>query len=302
MILCTFNPRPDLIRWALQSIERQTLPPEEFEFVIVDNGSSPPLDAEELSAGMQLHFRIIREPRPGLTQARIAGIHATSAPLAVFVDDDNYLDADYLEQALEIAAEFPFVGCFGGKTRAVFENAVPRWKHHLLGYLGVRDYGPQAITSNQRCWGKWEPIGAGLVCRRDVALAFERWVLEIPDAARLGHSGSGLMAGEDTLLAQSAYRLGYSCSYRPTLKLSHWMKASRLRSLVLARTLAGHGRSAVLLQKLKGERVYRPRIWFTGRELCQRYFRRVRKDGFGIGTIEWFWDLGWFREARRLGE
>ena len=302
VILCTRNPRPDLIRWALESIQHQTLPSSDYELVIVDNGSTPPLEETALGATGGAALRILREPRPGLTRARIAGIAATAAPLIVFVDDDNYLDADYLEQALEIAAEFPFIGCFGGKTRAVFEDHVPAWKHHLLGYLGVRDYGPHAITSNQRCWGKWEPIGAGLVCRRDVAEAFVRWVDEMPQAIRLGHTGAGLMAGEDTLLAQSAYRVRYSCSYQPTLKLSHWMKASRLRPLVLARTLAGHGRSAVLLQTLKGEPVYRPRTWFTVSELSRRFFRRVRHDGLGAGTIEWFWDLGWFREARRLGQ
>lgn len=302
VVLCTFNPRRDLLIWALKSIERQSLPKQDFEFVIVDNNSNPPLDAADFAEGIPVSFRLIRQPKAGLCHARVAGIAATSAPLLVFLDDDNYLDADYLEQALSIAADHPYIGCFGGKSRAVFEGRVASWKHRLLAYLGVRDYGSQAITSNQRCWGEWEPIGAGMVCRRDVADRFAQWIDALPSASRLGRRELGLMSGEDTLVAQAAYSLSYSCSYQPALKLSHWMKAPRLRSVVLARTLAGHGRSYVVLQNLKGEPVPRPPLWSIPGTLTRRYFARVYKAGFGVGTIEWFWDIGYFREVLRTGQ
>src|SRR6185369_8220951 len=148
VVLCTHNPRPDLIRWALVSICRQTLPKSEFEFIVVDNCSAPPLELSALEAIVQMPVRLIRENRQGLTFARLSGIRAASAELLIFVDDDNYLNEDYLERALEIAAANPWIGCFGGKTRAVLEDHVAAWKHHLLAYLGVRDYGPHPITSN----------------------------------------------------------------------------------------------------------------------------------------------------------
>jgi glycosyltransferase involved in cell wall biosynthesis len=299
VILCTYNPRPDLLQWAISSVERQTLAAEDFEFVIVDNRSDPPLDTRVLEEGRRLGLRVIREAAPGLTRARVAGIRATSAPLIAFLDDDNYLEADYLQEALSIAAANPWIGCFGGKSRAVFECRVPAWKHKLLGYVGVRDYGPHAITSNRDCWGEWEPIGAGLVCRRDVAEAFAERVTANPEAARLGRTGGGLMSGEDTLIAQTAYRLKYSCSYQPALELSHWMKAPRLTLPVLARTVAGHGRSYVVLQRLKGSPVPRPRAWEVVSTLVRRYLDRVWATGIGVGSVEWFWDIGYFYEARR---
>jgi len=299
VILCTFNPRADLLSWALSSVKRQGLPREHFEFVVVDNRSDSPLDQDALATEHDLSLLVIREPRSGLTYARKAGIQATSAPLLVFLDDDNYLAADYLQQALAIAEANPWIGCYGGKSRAVFESPVAAWKHRLLGYVGVRDYGPDPITSNRDCWGEWEPIGAGLVCRRDVAEEFVRLIDSSAEAARLGRNAYELMSGEDTLLSQIAYRLKYSCSYQPALQLAHWIKAPRLASDMLARTVAGHGRSYVVLQRVKGSPVPRPNIFAVCGGLIGRYMHRVRMRGFGVGTIEWFWDVGYFLEARR---
>lgn len=302
VILCTYNPRPDLLRWAASSVFAQTL--SGFEFVIVDNNSHPAVRLDSITglAPNQVPARIIREERAGLSHARVAGIRATTAPTIVFVDDDNYLDANYLDRASRIADEQPWIGAFGGRTRAVFETAISSWKRPLLAYLGVRDYGPRSITSTNKNWGEWEPIGAGMVCRRDVALRFAEWIETIPEAGLLGRSGREMMSGEDTLIAQAAYSLGYSCSYQPSLRLSHWMKSSRLSALTMARTVAGHGRSHVVLLLLKGVVVPRPSLTEASRELMRRYRKHLRDEGFGTGAIKWCWDLGYFQQARRTGQ
>lgn len=303
VILCTYNPRPDLLEWALESVRKQTLAPAEFEFVLVDNNSDPPLDAERIAGRLPgVSSRVVREPAQGLVNARIAGIRATLAPLIVFVDDDNYLRPDYLAAALTIARENPRIGCFGGKTEAVLEAPLPRWKSRLLPFLGVRDYGPAPITSSEDAWGEWEPIGAGMVCRRDAAVNFVRIVEEEKSAAmRLGRSGRALMSGEDSLIAHAAYRLGYACSYQPALVLSHRMKRQRLGFRALARTLAGHGRSHVILQRLRGHRVERPPMLRSVIPILFHWLGNVRVHGLGAGTIRWCWDLGVLAESRREG-
>jgi hypothetical protein len=40
----------------------------------------------------------------------------------VFVDNDNLLDPDYLEMALRIARELPFLGSWSGQCRPEFEE------------------------------------------------------------------------------------------------------------------------------------------------------------------------------------
>ncbi|MGH9666275.1 MAG: glycosyltransferase family A protein, partial [Bryobacteraceae bacterium] len=129
VILATYHPRLDLLHWTLEALKRQTINRAEFEVVIVDNGSNPPLEAAAFWCDGSPALRMIREARSGLVHARIAGAAEARAAVMVFVDDDNALDADYLAQALRIAAEEPSIGCFGGIARPVFEGRQPApWK------------------------------------------------------------------------------------------------------------------------------------------------------------------------------
>jgi glycosyltransferase involved in cell wall biosynthesis len=262
--------------------------------VLVDNGSVPALDAKKLDVGGKLPLRLVAEGVAGLTAARRTGIAAARAGLLVFVDDDNFLDADYLEQAVRIARENPGVGHFGGVARAELEVPCAEWKNELLGHLGVRDHGGEVITSDKKEWGPWEPIGAGMVSRRAVA---ERWA-EVTrtdaNAAALGRSGKALLSGEDGLFAKVAYELGYQCSYQPSLKLTHYMKRNRLTVRYLARLFEGHGRSNVLLRRAMGEDP-RPVTWA---EMYKRLRFRIGKKGKRVGLLTFFWDLGYRAQVK----
>lgn len=300
VILCTHNPRMDLLDWALSCLERQSLPKGRFEVVLVDNDSTPRLDRKHLEA-YRLPLRVIEEPRQGLSFARVAGIKASLAPLLVFVDDDNCLEEEYLENAYRIAEANPEIGLYGGISMARMEKPISKWKEATLGHLGVRHYGPEPITSTEPRWGKWEPIGAGMVTRREVAESFATFIESNTAAARLGRSGQSLLSGEDSLFARLANRLGYACSYQPSLTLDHFIPEGRLRPQYLFRLLNGHGRSYVRLERVLGKKV--PSM--SGAEaalfLVRRMLYRVVKEG-RIGLIHWAWDLGFVMESRATTE
>ncbi|MGA2581909.1 MAG: glycosyltransferase [Tepidisphaeraceae bacterium] len=295
VILCTHNPRRDVLKLVLESLSKQTLGRERWEFIIVDNHSDPPLDGARINRGFDLPMRIVCEPELGLTPARMRGVSEARADVMVMVDDDNILDPDYLEAALEIARQHPKLGAFGGVTRPVLEGRVRPWQEKMLPYLGVRDYGQDEITSDADEWGKWEPIGAGMVVRREVVQKFVEFVHSIPGASDLARNGKALLSGEDSLMARSAYRLGYSCSYQPRLKLGHFIKRGRLRFGYLARLLYGHGRSYVILNNVLGK----PTQCLSRTEVLSRLPFRCLKDGFP-GAIIWAWDIGYMVESRAV--
>ena len=107
------------------------------------------------------------------------------------------------------------------------------------------------------------------------------------------------MSGEDALMARAANRLGFACSYQPSLGLTHFIKPSRLRPYVLASTLEGHGRSYVVLERVLGRPVEVRRAAWLLREMPLRLLYRVRCDGLLAGAVTWFWDWGYFRQARQ---
>jgi hypothetical protein len=169
----------------------------------------------------------------------------------------------------------------------------------MLPYLGTRDYGPHPIVNDRNEWGEWEPIGAGLVFRREVGEEFVRLVEKQHRAHRLGRRGKALMSGEDSLLARCAYRLGLHCAYHPELDLWHYMKPHRLGFRHVARTMYGHGRSHVVLERVLDRDIPRPSLYAASRELLDRLRFRTRRDGVVAGVAHWCWDVGYFQEARQ---
>lgn len=71
-----------------------------IELLIVDDGSSEPRTVEVLNHLDGLGYRVLRQPNKGLSSARNTGTANTSAPILLFLDDDNRLLPPYLEQGL----------------------------------------------------------------------------------------------------------------------------------------------------------------------------------------------------------
>lgn len=94
----------------LEALRRQTLPRDDFEVVIVDDGSqdaTPRLLADAERAG-DLDLRVLRrEPAGGPAKARNLGWRAARAPLIAFTDDDCRPTTGWLEAYLAAAAETP---------------------------------------------------------------------------------------------------------------------------------------------------------------------------------------------------
>src|SRR5260370_32318621 len=112
VVICTHDPRPQLLQETLDALRAQTLCADQWDLVVVDNASNEPV-ANAVSLDWHRAARIVVEPLLGLTHARLRGIAETSAPTIVFVDDDNILDSDYLYQASEIGARYPHIGACG---------------------------------------------------------------------------------------------------------------------------------------------------------------------------------------------
>ena len=96
--------RPGLLRRCLLALERQTLPAEAFEIVVVDDG--PDADTQALVGTLArradmppLHY--LRTPQGhGPAAARNAGWRAARAPVVAFTDDDTVPAVDWLERGL----------------------------------------------------------------------------------------------------------------------------------------------------------------------------------------------------------
>ena len=114
VVLATHNPQRTNLAKVLQALNQQTLPATSWEVLIIDNASHQPVEQIVAREEHRCSPRIIQEPRLGLTAARWRGITEARAELVVFVDDDNCLQDDYLENSVRQFLEQPRLGAAGG--------------------------------------------------------------------------------------------------------------------------------------------------------------------------------------------
>lgn len=87
----------------LSSLARQTLSPESFELVLVDDGSTDRSvsKARNLLAAAPFRWAILEAPRKGVSAARNKGIDHARGDHVFFLDADDSLPPDFLATVLE---------------------------------------------------------------------------------------------------------------------------------------------------------------------------------------------------------
>lgn len=132
VILAT-NRRIPFMRDALDSVVGQSF--DDWELVLVDDGSPDPDSLEEFIAGIP-HSRVIHQPPRGLSQARNAGCAVAEGAYVTFLDDDDYWPSDRLHLQMDAVSSAPsdVIGCFGnldyvdGRGRILGKGPVPETK------------------------------------------------------------------------------------------------------------------------------------------------------------------------------
>jgi glycosyltransferase involved in cell wall biosynthesis len=245
VIICSHNPRPAYFERALESLRAQTLAQEKWELLLVDNASQNPL-SRQWDLSWQSNARHLQENELGLAPARRAGMRAAVADLLVFVDDDNVLDARYLEEALRIKNERPDLGVWGsGAIIPEFETQPSASVEVLLSYLALRE------TAEPR-WGHILPCadvtpwGAGMCVRAAVAAVYLERYRNIP-IPLVGRRGRILMSGEDVELCYLACDCGFSVGVFPSLKIKHLIPKERVSKKYLIRLYEGTLTSNMIL-------------------------------------------------------
>lgn len=238
VVIPTYNPDPSRFGQTLQGLARQKLPRPQWEILIVDNASN----AEIGTPAGDLPCRIVREQKPGLTSARKAGLRHAAGEIVVFVDDDNVLAPDYLEQTLAAFARLPRVGALGGKSLPSFETEPPAWASEFVSLLALRDLGDSELVSNglrsanatTNVYPKFAPQGAGMAVRRE---AIQPW---FESSSRLtDRCGADLTSSGDNDIVFSIMEAGWEVAYLPQLVLTHLIPAARLTPDYLARLNRG---------------------------------------------------------------
>jgi glycosyltransferase involved in cell wall biosynthesis len=249
VIICSHNPRPDYLRRVLEALKVQTLSREEWELLLVDNASRQCL-ARLWDLSWHPNHAYIRENELGLTPARVRGIKESSAPLLLFLDDDNVLAPDYLERALAIERKYPYLGAIGaGMLEPEFEIEPPSELAPWLGQLALRESLTCLWTNNPRD-NRCVPWGAGLCVTRPIATVYVQTISRLNISQLLDRRGDRLFCGGDDLFSWVSARSGCGFGVFPELRITHLIGAERVTRKYFLRLVHDHAYSHGILNYL----------------------------------------------------
>lgn len=101
VIMLTYN-REKYIRQAIESIIAQTY--KDFEFIIVDNGSTDSSgDIADKYASIDDRIKVLHKKRGNIGSGRNAGLDTACGDYIAFIDDDDYVEKDFLSFLYNLA-------------------------------------------------------------------------------------------------------------------------------------------------------------------------------------------------------
>ena len=104
-VLIPTHGRGEKLRALLEGLRRQTLSPERFEVIVVDDGSPEPTVLDP--AGYPFALHLLRQDQAGPGAARNRGLERCAAPLVLILNDDALPADDLCERHLAAQAEVP---------------------------------------------------------------------------------------------------------------------------------------------------------------------------------------------------
>lgn len=253
VIVCTYNPTPDILKRCLDDIKKALLHVADAEVIVVDNNSTTPISSLPwLPEIFGEHWKLVVETTQGLTPARIRGIHESRGDLLVYVDDDNFVQADFFEKGIALAERNPHIGAYSGQVKLIFKETPEDWTKPYWGLLVYREFS-QDVWSNLPHLTATMPCGAGLYIRREVADFYQRLHREGKRKIQLDRTGKSLFSGGDNDMAACSCDLGMGVGLFHELVLLHYIPENRTKKDYLLKLAQGIAASTVIFKAYRHE-------------------------------------------------
>jgi glycosyltransferase involved in cell wall biosynthesis len=121
--------RAQLLGRLVEALEKQTIPVDRFEVVIVDNASPDDTSTrlEQLAESSPLRIRHLIEPKRGPAATRNAGWRLSRAPIVAFIDDDCVPEPGWLAAGVEAMSADERTGVVQGTVRKPEDAPLGDW-------------------------------------------------------------------------------------------------------------------------------------------------------------------------------
>lgn len=244
IIICCYNSSSRISRTLIHIANQKSVENIDFELIIVDNASTDETAkiSQQFLEQTKLNYKIVYQPVPGLSAARMMGVENARFDLILFCDDDNFLDEHYIFEGEKVLRSDEEIMLLGGIGEPLFEGVEPKWfKEYDINFAcGLVPNAKQDTLSHVK-----EAYGAGLFVRMD----FFKYLNKINFRSVLSdRKGTSLMSGGDTEYCITANYAGFKIAIHPKLSFKHLMPVGRMNLEYLKKLHFGFGRTRLYTQ------------------------------------------------------
>jgi glycosyltransferase involved in cell wall biosynthesis len=211
VIIPSYNRKNELDH-LLESLEKQSLPVEQYEVVVVDDGSTDGT-AEwigSFQAATPLHLRFFQQDHRGPGAARNCGAEKAAGRVLVFTDSDCIVPNNWLAEIKRVFDSDPVVQAFGGPDDAS-PDFLPLLKAINYSMTSFLTTGGMRGSKRKRL-AKYYPRSFNMGLRRELY-------------QRSGGFGD-LRHGQDVEFSRRIVKSGAKIAYIPNAPVFHKRRAS----------------------------------------------------------------------------
>jgi len=222
VIITTYN-RKNELKDCLNSLTCQEYPKNQYEIIIVDDGSNDGTGELIKKLSKSHYLRYFYQKNKGWSSGRNLGIKQAKGTIVVFIDSDCLASPEWLRTvALSFKKAAKEVGGIGGPTVTKFykQNIVARVDQAILNYFINKFKKGKEVLFLPTC-----------------NLSFKKEIF-----ARIGNFDSDFdkEAGEDSEFCWRIIKNGYKLIYEPRMKVEHWQR-NTFSSFLLQNFTYGRG-------------------------------------------------------------
>lgn len=239
---------------VLDCLQKQNLPHEDFEVLIINNNSPDKTDdiIKAYQRESNLPIRYFIEYNQGISFARNRGVKEANGEIIVFLDDDETVDSNFLSIIKDFFTDYGVAGITAGPVIPVFEKEKPQWlskfieraitgeyyKGHKIKELSPKDYP-----------------GTGHACfRKELFLKYGEFNTD------LGRKGNSLMGAEDKDFFLRLMKGNEKCYYVPEARIYHHIPADKLTEFFFNNISYAIGKSERIRTLSLGKTVFYKRL------------------------------------------
>lgn len=208
LVICTYN-RSAILRYCLEALANQTANQNNFEVLVIDNGSTD--NTKELVNSFRTRITNLRhvfEKEVGLSHARNRGFQEARFDWVAYLDDDAKAHSNFVERAIYSIEKYNF-DFIGGFFFPWYLEPKPKWLSDSFSMF------PYVINEVGELQKDHHAIGCVMMMK----------VIALKDIGgfpvELGMIGNQVGYGEENWVQDEMRKKNYKLGFDPELKVDH---------------------------------------------------------------------------------